>query len=184
MSEISSISIPLAPAFSRLRMLQLGLREGRKSFAKAEFFLGLALRDNEVRDQGQEGGSWGPYVLQSRWAWSNGHCDFATFSLDKDFFPIRPEDLLDDSVDPKMKAELLNYIRGIHLAQNSDQSPSPQMVRLYRVVGQSCLGMNPNHNHGELNSDRVEINFSLVPICDFDELGRPIPSTVQGKVSV
>jgi hypothetical protein len=143
---------------------------------RAEFFVQLALESEPRADWGHSSCSWGMYVLESQWSWDNSHYDFATFSLEKCYNPIGCEKLLDPDTPQKEKDRLLEEIKKLHNAQMI--GPGPRMVRLYRVVSANYFGTNPSTNFGQLERNMADIHFSLLPICNFDKDGKPVPCTV------
>ncbi len=143
--------------------------EGGADAERAKFFLQTALEapskpNNESSRR---------YVLESHWAWDNFHYEFATISIEK-YDGLFFESLLDSELTEKNKKELMEMLQQLHDGHQGHHGPT--MVRLHRVLGRGYFGFSPHMNLGKWSErETVDLHFSLLPICDFDKAGNPIP---------
>ena len=157
------------------RILDLGRRilEGGVDPDRASFFVAAAQAvPGERLDV--SGCTIGDYVLECRWAWDNSHTAFATIALEKSEYKYGFEALLDSSTPKADWDALMKLLRDMCSRQCG--GPKPEMVRLYKVLDERYLGINPSVNFSrELKRPVVDLHFVLKPIIWFDGTGSPMP---------
>lgn len=112
------------------------------------------------------------YVLEIVWLWDNFNTEYATITVEE------PETGFEDILRPNCPHKSM-LLRRLEKAKNGmDRSilGENKMVRLYRI---EWKGKYKKYKWPILSGDRktnaVNLKMRMIPICDFDEKGRPIP---------
>lgn len=179
------------------------LIEGSLDIYRCMFFLGLAKEAIPetpwVADQKDKSGAM--YVLEYRWQPSKGespagqpwHLEYLTMTLDKtdEYYPsagrhLRTRFEIFFSKDhfseeegeqrEDVEEELLRNLGQRFNSATATKKGPKEMVRLYRVHGRSTCGrssVNQNESGSEWTRS-LDLVFTLVPVCDFNEHGHPV----------
>lgn len=111
------------------------------------------------------------YVLETCWLWDNANTEYGTITVEEPDEGF--EDLLNPALPRERKDVLLQEIR--KLAEGLDRSIQGKnaLVRLYRVEWKD--GHKWPRVIAEKKTGRITLKVRMIPICDFDENGNPIP---------
>lgn len=111
------------------------------------------------------------YVLETKWCWDNSNTEYGTLVVEEP--EVGFEELLYPKLSDERKNVLLEGIR--RLAKGLDRSIMGEntLVRLYRVEWEN------KHKWPKViveeKTGHVTLSMRMVPICDFDKSGNPIP---------
>ena len=117
------------------------------------------------------------YVLEVKWVFDHHNTEIATLTVEGcegSRWQPEYEVLGDPNVGHLMKHALLENLW--RLARTLDRGlGSVRMVRLYRVSDHEGITLRSPSSTDLAGGATAEISMKLVPICDFDEQGKPVP---------
>lgn len=110
----------------------------------------------------------GVYVLEVRWTWDNSNTEYGTRTIEEP--EIGFDNILNCS--PREREKMLFEI--YELARGLDRSimGKATLVRFYRVVWEDGYRW---PRKSVASDGTVTLRMRMKPICDFDELGKPVP---------
>ena len=117
------------------------------------------------------------YVLEVQWVWDHHNTEIATLTVEGcegSRWQLEFEALGDPNVGLVMKFVLLEDLKRLAKTLNRGVEAA-RMVRLYRVTDHEGITLRSPSSTDLAGGATAEISMKLAPICDFDELGNPVP---------
>jgi hypothetical protein len=112
----------------------------------------------------------GVYVVEYSWEWDKNNTEYATITIE----------VPDESLESRIKRCTRNNVRQLlydiyKVAEALDHSimGKGRLVRLYRVEWED--GHKLPHKAVSVNTGITNLALRLIPVCDFDEQGYPVP---------
>lgn len=150
--------------------------EGSVDIERAKFGVEIGIENPPTEKF--ERGSWGPYLVETHWAWDQPHREFFTISIEKCDSVYGLEKMLD--LEPKDQDKLLDIIWEVY-KKHVPSHGSRKIVRVYQIMRTDWFGYKNVGVDGEINRPDPMLNFQLKPLFDFadgDERLTPCKCTI------
>lgn len=112
------------------------------------------------------------YVLQVNWVWDNSNTEYATITVEEPDAGF--EELLDPAVSETRKQMLLSCLQKVVEGIGRSIVSKDTMGRLYRIQEKDGRKWVTRKVEDE-KAGVVRLSMRLVPVCDFDDNGQPVP---------
>lgn len=116
----------------------------------------------------------GVYVLETCWSWDNTNTEYRTITVEEPDEGFE-EVFFDASVSPMTRRVCLQKIIELAMAaQDRSILGKNKLVRLYRIEQRDKEYKKPKVTVNK-RTGHVTVTMRMIPVCDFDEGGNPIP---------